>query len=120
MKDKQVFQQGLRNLRAAIRPGRHNRTRSRTSSNHAAIAEYEQQSSQDELEHADDSGISLTHGGHSRRTSEIGMLVHQKPLPSVDRILSDPLKLDYIQADTHNGNGYHPDPRGTSGYSYSH
>jgi hypothetical protein len=121
----QIFQQRLRDLRVGTRPGQHTRTRSRTSSNPAIYGEYEHPSSQDELEHTDDSGIALGgQGGHSRRTSELGTSILQHhnttSLPSVDHILSEPLKLEYLPSDTHNGNGYHSDPRLGSGYNYSH
>lgn len=90
--------------------------------------EYEHQSSQDELEHTDDSGIALGQGGHSRRTSELGTSVLQPhntnatttSLPSVDHILSEPLKLEYLSSDPHHVNGYHSDPRVGNGYGYSH
>jgi len=105
---------------------------SRASSNPAAYGEYEHQSSQDELEHTDDSGIALGQGGHSRRTSELGTSVLQPhmtatattstttSLPSVDHILSEPLNLEYLPSEPHHGNSYHSDPRVGNGYGYSH
>lgn len=52
------------------------------------MLESEHVSSTDEYENADDSGIGLGHAGHSRRTSDIGIL-QQQSLPGVGHILSD-------------------------------
>lgn len=82
----QMFQQGLRGLRNT-RP-RHSRTRSQASSGQAGLSEYEHLGSTDEHENTDDSGISLGHGGHSRRPSMMDMS-QQQDLPGVGYILSE-------------------------------
>ena len=87
----QMFQQGLRNLRNPSRSG-HARNRSRASSGHAAMSEYERGSSLDEpYDHTDDSGISLGHPSHSRRASEMGAGLSSsvESLPSVNHLLSE-------------------------------
>jgi hypothetical protein len=86
-----MFQQGLRNLRNPHRPS-HARHRSRASSGHAALSDYERGSSLDEpYDHTDDSGISLGNSGHSRRASEmgVGLSTSVESLPSVNHILSE-------------------------------
>jgi hypothetical protein len=88
----QVFQQGLRNLRNPSRSS-HVRNRSRASSGHAGLSEYERGSSLDEpYDHTDDSGISLGHSRHSRRPSEMGghgLSTSVESLPSVNHLLGE-------------------------------
>ncbi|KAJ9615563.1 hypothetical protein H2200_001638 [Cladophialophora chaetospira] len=89
--EKVMFQQGLRSLNNPSRSS-HAQNRSRASSGHAGLSEYERGSSLDEpYDHTDDSGISLSNPSHSRRPSGMGPTLSSsvESLPSVNRLLSE-------------------------------
>ncbi|KIV95660.1 hypothetical protein PV10_03285 [Exophiala mesophila] len=103
--EKVLFQQGLRSLRAGQRV-RHSRTQSRTSSNAAAVNEFERGSSHSEYDNTDDSGIGLGPGGHSRRSSELTTMVPPSSLPGVDHILAHQHMTGSYGSETQGVNGY--------------
>ncbi|KAK5467843.1 hypothetical protein LTS15_000816 [Exophiala xenobiotica] len=96
-----ILQQGCRGLRT--RPRQHARNRSRASSGQAGLSEWEQMPSPDDHDNTDDSGISLGHPGHSRRTSEI-VVTRQQSLPGVEYLLGEDYQAQYTYA-SYNGEG---------------